>query len=169
MAITVLEDFENVEDAYFTANSVSVECDPSSKYLSSDTSNGTVYLGEHQLVFHSKSPTFGFALDYKAIIIHAVSKEDPQPHLYCQLNEQFPDNASLEDDIVELRIYMDENQLDEMFAKLCECVASHPDSASEAELDDVQIIDSFDSSQFITSPEQLDQLTPQGQVSLFMN
>ncbi|KAJ2448955.1 hypothetical protein EV183_005157 [Coemansia sp. RSA 2336] len=146
------------------SKNVSVECDPSSKHLSGDAANGTAYLGEHQLVFHSQQPSAcGFAVDYKSIIIHAVSKEDSRPHLYCQLNEQFPDNAGREDDIAELRIYMDEGQLDEMFGKLCECVASHPDSASEDELDDVQAIDSFDASQFITSPEQLDKLTPQGQ------
>ncbi|KAJ2847577.1 hypothetical protein IWW36_003784 [Coemansia brasiliensis] len=167
MAITILDSLIEVEDVCFTAKDVSVECDPNSKYLTKETASGTMYLSEHQVVFHSQTTTFGFTLDYQNIIIHAVSKEDSRPHLYCQLNEQFPDNINLEDDIVELRIYMDENQLDEMFGKMCECVASHPDPASEDELgemaDDIQVIDSFDSSQFITSSEQLDQLTPRGQ------
>ncbi|KAJ1812379.1 hypothetical protein LPJ56_005518 [Coemansia sp. RSA 2599] len=114
-------------------------------------------------------------------------------HLYCQLAIQLPGSQKTDDSaqddadeaFSELRIYPDDKTiLDEMFAAMSECAALNPDDDDEVYSDDedqvghdedrddedddpaIQPIGEFDPSNFITSIDQLDKLTPEGRAVL---
>ncbi|KAI9283284.1 hypothetical protein BY458DRAFT_496074 [Sporodiniella umbellata] len=60
---------------------------------------GDLYISEDQFYFYSPMLESGIAVDYRDIVIHAISRQD-QPSLYCQLdagvffpNQQLPEDA----------------------------------------------------------------------------
>lgn len=65
-----------------------------------------------QVYFYSESAKSGIAVQYPDIIIHAISRQDGQPNIYCQLdaglffpNQQLPeDEQELEETVTELRL-----------------------------------------------------------------
>jgi nucleotide-sensitive chloride channel 1A len=83
---------------------------------------------------------FGIAIAYKAIIIHAISREPPS--IYCQLDSPIslpdtPVSPSGEDDddeekVTELSIIpQDVGSLDAIYQALSECAVLHPDEEAE--------------------------------------
>ncbi|KAJ1730094.1 Methylosome subunit pICln [Coemansia sp. Benny D160-2] len=118
--------------------------------------------------------------------------ESEPPHLYCQLDAPFPgtrtrgaesDHSEDDDDDdevpTELFFYpLDDAVLDGLFKAMSECSELNPgpndSSASEEEEEEASDSDpailgriaSFDPSAFITSPDHLDRLTPEGRAVL---
>ncbi|KAJ1756265.1 Methylosome subunit pICln [Coemansia sp. RSA 1752] len=155
-----------------------VVCVPDSSYANI---TGTLYVGEQRVSFYSLYKKIGFSLNYQNIVIHAVvrSSTDDEPHLYCQLDGPFPgcqssvnganeseDEDSEDEEFAELKFYpSDTSQLDALFQAMSDCAAMNPDTDTDeddGDESDVQAIDEFDPASFITSEDQLDQLTPQG-------
>ncbi|KAJ2682264.1 hypothetical protein IWW39_006064 [Coemansia spiralis] len=189
MPVTLLHSLPALSQTRFTAEKTRVACDPPS-----DAAHGlgTLYIDEQRVVFFSTEASCGFSIDYPTIVIHAVSRSaDPVgAHLYCQLDGPFPgyakaggdsDEEDEEEQFAELRfIPEDEQLLDDMFKAMSDCAALNPDdggSDSGSDLDDlcvgdyqdesaVQTIEEFNSSAFITSPDQLSSLTPKGRETL---
>ncbi|KAJ2502200.1 Methylosome subunit pICln [Coemansia sp. RSA 1972] len=179
MTVIVLRSAPDTKGTRFTIDA-RVVCVPSSSHANID---GTLYVGEQRVSFYSSVEQKGFALSYQSIVIHAavLNSTDDEPHLYCQLDGPFPgctssvngankdsdDSEDSEDEeFAELKFYpSDANQLDALFQAMSDCAALNPDTDDEdssEEAADVQEIKEFDPASFITSEEQLDQLTPQG-------
>lgn len=65
-----------------------------------------------QIYFYSESANSGIAVEYPDVIIHAISRQEGQPNIYCQLdaglffpNQQLPeDEQEREETVTELRL-----------------------------------------------------------------
>ncbi|KAI7821650.1 regulator of volume decrease after cellular swelling-domain-containing protein [Kickxella alabastrina] len=121
----------------------------------SEAVTGTLYINHDSLVFYSdqQETSFGFSIDYPAVVIHAVSHEPPA-HLYCQLDGPFPQTIAInttaaaaattaskddtnededEDEFAEIKFFPQNPQiLDDMFKAMSECAAMNPDHDQEA-------------------------------------
>lgn len=63
-----------------------------------------------QVYFYSTSANSGIAVDYPDIIIHAISRQEGRPCIYCQLevgrffpNQQLPEDEDEQDIVTELK------------------------------------------------------------------
>lgn len=86
-------------------------------------------------------------MDYKNVLLHAVSRPDTRPSLYLQIEldnvvdadgQELIESADLEEDsFLELNIYpTDEATLDDAFVALSECAALHPCDEDSSEEED---------------------------------
>ncbi|KAI7908008.1 regulator of volume decrease after cellular swelling-domain-containing protein [Cokeromyces recurvatus] len=108
---------------------------------------GELSVCEDQLYFYSEAANSGIAVEYPDIIIHAISRQDGQPNIYCQLNagiffpnQQLPENEEEREDIVtELRLIpRDSGALEGIYMAMSECAALHPDHEFMAEQEDYE-------------------------------
>ncbi|KAF5391267.1 hypothetical protein D9757_001987 [Collybiopsis confluens] len=129
--------------------SVSVTLVPSLDGLTEeDAKEGTLYVLESVLVFMSRTGK-GFQIEYPSITLHAVSRRDASPSIYCQLDEssakalkmlvdtadQAGGNVEDEDENNEDELDMRElnvipkniDALEPIFDALSLCAALHPD------------------------------------------
>ncbi|KAG0175189.1 hypothetical protein DFQ28_005424 [Apophysomyces sp. BC1034] len=106
---------------------------------------GDIYVCESQLYFYSHEHQSGIAVEYPNIIIHAISRQDGTPCIYCQLDAGifFPNQLIPEDDedaMTELKLIpQDPGALEAIYAAMSECAALHPDEefmAEQAESDE---------------------------------
>jgi nucleotide-sensitive chloride channel 1A len=120
----------------------------------------------------------GFQIEYPAITLHAVSRGELGPSIYCQLDESAGETAVAEDDVAEMRelsivpqnaascmnfntqngmTYTNTSLLvDPIFEALSQCASLHPDPATSD--DDDALDDAFiDSSNFETFTGDEDQ------------
>ncbi|KAJ1883101.1 hypothetical protein H4R99_000928 [Coemansia sp. RSA 1722] len=192
MPVTILNQLPDIATPRLTVPNTTISSDPSSTAIPSDV-KGTIYVTDHQLLFFSTTANTGFAINYQTIIIHAISRVSPaeqqqRSHLYCQLGCRLPgtqetDGTDDYEEFSELRAYPDDEEcLDRLFAVMSECAAMNPDEDDEVYSDDeeereddeeeedgdpaIRAIGEFDPSGFITSVDQLDQLTPAGKAVL---
>lgn len=121
---------------------VSVTLDPPLEGLSAeDCSDGTLYVIESVLAFMSPSGR-GFQVEYPTITLHAISRAESGPSIYCQLEEQSADAAQSEGDeevseFKELSILpKDPESLETIFEALSLCASLHPDPATADDMDD---------------------------------
>ncbi|KAJ3758467.1 regulator of volume decrease after cellular swelling-domain-containing protein [Lentinula raphanica] len=115
---------------------VSVTFEPTlDGFSEEDAKEGVLYVLESVLVFMSKTGK-GFQIEYPSITLHAVSRGDTPPSIYCQLDESFAktmnegeENEEPEDmdmrvlNIIPSRV----ESLDPIFEALSLCAALHPD------------------------------------------
>ncbi|KAI0774969.1 regulator of volume decrease after cellular swelling-domain-containing protein [Trametes elegans] len=111
----------------------------------SDSANGELYVIESHLVFLSATGR-GFQVEYPSITLHAISRGEKGPSIYCQLDEGAPaaengqpQNGEEEDvsDMRELTILpKDPSALESIFEALSLCASLHPDPGAEDEMDD---------------------------------
>ncbi|KZT41281.1 hypothetical protein SISSUDRAFT_1069956 [Sistotremastrum suecicum HHB10207 ss-3] len=143
-----------------TQPNVSVKFDPLfDGFSTEDSQSGTLYVIESVLVFLSTSGK-GVAIPYPAITLHAISRTDSAPSLYCQLDEQASgthETLEDEDEVADMRelhiIPSDSNSLDAIFEALSICAALHPDPDTGDDLGDELGDDAFtdaDESRFET-------------------
>ncbi|CEG79981.1 hypothetical protein RMATCC62417_14382 [Rhizopus microsporus] len=124
---------------------------------------GDMFVCEEQFYFYSGASKSGIAVEYPDIIIHAISRQDGQPNIYCQLdsgiffpNQQLPeDEYDRQETVTELRLIpRDSGALEGIYLAMSECAALHPDKefmeeqeesdqefyapSDEAELNEVQ-------------------------------
>ncbi|KIK59797.1 hypothetical protein GYMLUDRAFT_59920 [Collybiopsis luxurians FD-317 M1] len=79
--------FNDIPPILRRKESVSVTLDPSlDGFSEADGKEGTLYVLESVLIFMSKTGK-GFQIEYPSITLHAVSRGDTSPSIYCQLDE----------------------------------------------------------------------------------
>ncbi|KAI9315353.1 regulator of volume decrease after cellular swelling-domain-containing protein [Dichotomocladium elegans] len=102
---------------------------------------GDLYVCESQVYFYSAESQSGIAVEYPDIIIHAISRQDGRPSIYCQLEQgrffpgqQIPKDEDILDIVTELRFMpQDAGALEGIYAAFSECAALHPDEEFMAE------------------------------------
>ncbi|OCH89621.1 hypothetical protein OBBRIDRAFT_794113 [Obba rivulosa] len=117
--------------------SVSVTLDPPVPGLTAeDYASGTLYVIESVLVFMSTTGR-GFQVEYPSITLHAISRAESGPSIYCQLDEIIAaeEDAGPEEDFAsnmkELSIVpANASALEPIFESLSLCASLHPDPAS---------------------------------------
>ncbi|PPQ85373.1 hypothetical protein CVT25_006404 [Psilocybe cyanescens] len=124
---------------------VTVTLDPPLENFSNENAiQGTLYVLTSALIFMATNGT-GFSIEYPVITLHAVSRGESGPSIYCQLDESFgTENAAAvaDDDAVtdmrELTIVPQNAQsLETIFESLSLCASLHPDPHDdEDDLDD---------------------------------
>jgi len=88
----------------------------------------------------------GFQIPYPAITLHAVSRADSGPSIYCQLDDSVDSTentpAGNEDDAIDMRelniVPQNASSLEPIFEALSICAALHPDTnlSEDEEMDD---------------------------------
>ncbi|KAI7870820.1 regulator of volume decrease after cellular swelling-domain-containing protein [Spinellus fusiger] len=103
---------------------------------------GELLVCESQLYFYSHENNSGIAVEYKDIIIHAISRREGIPCIYCQLDEgiffpqqQLPEDAQeLEETVTELKFIPEDSEiLETIYLVMSECASLHPDEEFMAE------------------------------------
>ncbi|KAH9836738.1 regulator of volume decrease after cellular swelling-domain-containing protein [Rhodofomes roseus] len=122
---------------------VSVTIDPPLEgFPAQDLAHGTLYIIENALVFLSKSGR-GWSVEYPSITLHAISRAESGPSIYCQLDEAAAlangDTTVDEEADTELKELIiapqDAAALEPIFEALSLCASLHPDPAS-ADMDE---------------------------------
>jgi len=124
-------------------DNVSVSLDPPlDNFTAQDAAQGTLYVIQSFLVFMSTSGR-GFQIPYLAITLHAVSRAESGPSIYCQLDDSVgsPEDPSANDEPIEMRelsiVPQNASSLDPIFEALSICASLHPDpNLSDEEMDD---------------------------------
>ncbi|KAJ3887344.1 regulator of volume decrease after cellular swelling-domain-containing protein, partial [Lentinula edodes] len=154
--------------------SVSVTFEPSlDGFSEDDAKEGILYVLESVLIFMSKTGK-GFQIEYPSITLHAVSRGDTPPSIYCQLDESSAKAMEMletqEDmdmrvlNIVPSRV----ESLDPIFEALSLCAALHPDppgSDDEEDFDEALIDAPDDTFEVFTGTED-EELSEVGRAAL---
>ncbi|KAF8968030.1 regulator of volume decrease after cellular swelling-domain-containing protein [Flammula alnicola] len=123
---------------------VSVTLDPPLENFSNQNAvQGTLYVLTSVLAFMSTTGA-GFQIEYPAITLHAVSRGESGPSIYCQLDESIgtENGVAADDDAVtdmrELTIVpQNPESLEAIFEALSQCASLHPDpQGDEDDLDE---------------------------------
>ncbi|KAJ8657083.1 hypothetical protein O0I10_007163 [Lichtheimia ornata] len=130
---------------------------------------GDLYVCESQVYFYSTSANSGIAVDYPDIIIHAISRREERPCIYCQLeagrffpNQQLPEDEDEQDIVTELKFMPeDTGALEGIYMALSDCAALHPDEEFMAEQEALE-----DESEFFADPSDEAELTEVQQAAL---
>ncbi|KAG5646795.1 hypothetical protein DXG03_002172 [Asterophora parasitica] len=138
---------------------VTVKLDPAVEgFTDEDAAQGTLYVLTSLLVFMSTTGR-GFQIEYPSITLHAISRGENGPSIYCQLDESDPSVPAAENDdedteLRELTILPQQNGgaartsrdknsrrrnvykelfdiVDPIFEALSMCAALHPDKYAE--------------------------------------
>ncbi|KAA1467360.1 hypothetical protein DENSPDRAFT_832381 [Dentipellis sp. KUC8613] len=145
---------------------VTVTFDPPVEGFSVDDGlQGTLYVIESVLVFASATGKT-FQVEYPSITLHAISRADTGPFIYCQLDEapQNDGQTPAEDETPEMRemsmVAQNASALEPIFESLSYCASLHPDPMDDDEngLDDA-FVDSGDFEVFTgTDGEELSEV-----------
>ncbi|EDR08499.1 uncharacterized protein LACBIDRAFT_297232 [Laccaria bicolor S238N-H82] len=135
-----------------------------------DGATGTLYVLTSVLVFMS-SAGHGFQIEYPAITLHAVSRADSRPSIYCQLDEAYGRDVAAsnedEDDMRELNIVpQNADSLDPIFEALSQCAALHPDKLSDEDDPDDAFIDADGSNFEVFTGDEDQELSEVGRAAL---
>ncbi|KAI8350128.1 regulator of volume decrease after cellular swelling-domain-containing protein [Blakeslea trispora] len=130
---------------------------------------GDLSVCEEQFYFYSPSAQSGIAVEYPDIIIHAISRQQGQPNIYCQLdaglffpNQQLPeDEQEREETVTELRLIpRDSGALEGIYLAMSDCAALHPDHEFMAEQEE------SDEGEFYADPSDEAELNEMQQAAL---
>ncbi|VDC04809.1 unnamed protein product [Peniophora sp. CBMAI 1063] len=120
---------------------------PVEGFTQEDGTKGTLYVIESALVFQSATGR-AFQVPYPSITLHAVSRADTGPFIYCQLDEPTADNAPEaaegEEEYAamrELSIAVPSNSIEAIFEALSYCASLHPDPNMDDDMDDDAFVD----------------------------
>ncbi|KAJ7454816.1 regulator of volume decrease after cellular swelling-domain-containing protein [Mycena latifolia] len=118
---------------------VAVTLDPPlDGFTAQDGAQGTLYIIESVLVFMSTTG-HGFQIEYPAITLHAVSRAEAGPSIYCQLDEHAgeAEAAASNEEMSEMRelsiVPQSAASLEPIFEALSRCAALHPDKATPSD------------------------------------
>ncbi|KAF7330343.1 hypothetical protein MVEN_02472600 [Mycena venus] len=115
---------------------------PLDGFSAEDGAQGTLYIIESVLVFMSATGR-GFQIEYPAITLHAVSRGEAGPSIYCQLDEHTgeAEGAASNDEMSDMRelsiVPQSAAFLEPIFEALSRCAALHPDKASASDDEDM--------------------------------
>ncbi|KAI0788060.1 regulator of volume decrease after cellular swelling-domain-containing protein [Fomes fomentarius] len=120
-------------------DNVSATLDPPlDGFSTEDAANGSLYVIESALVFLSVTGR-GFQLDYPSITLHAISRAESGPTIYCQLDEPSAPEEEDEDATAMRELVIvpkDPSSLEPIFESLSLCASLHPDPNDENDMDD---------------------------------
>ncbi|KAI9307542.1 regulator of volume decrease after cellular swelling-domain-containing protein [Cunninghamella echinulata] len=133
-----------------------------------DQITGKLYICESLLYFYSDVANAGIAVEYPDIIIHAISRQNGEPSIYCQLdadlffpNQQLPEDT--EDIVTELNFSpKDSESLEDIYLALSDCAALHPDQEFMAEQNESE----GEEDQYYTNPSDETELNEVQQAAL---
>jgi nucleotide-sensitive chloride channel 1A len=122
----------------YQQDGIDVTFEPPIADLSSEVlTQGTIYISESALIYFSHISNRGFKVDYPVITLHAISRSESGPSIYCQLdesaeNEEQPTDA---DDFMREMTLAPQNAetLESIFENLSFCASLHPDPPSSGE------------------------------------
>ncbi|KAJ7650641.1 regulator of volume decrease after cellular swelling-domain-containing protein [Roridomyces roridus] len=136
---------------------------PLEGFSTEDGNRGTLYVLESVLVFMSTTGR-GFQIEYSAITLHAVSRGETGPSIYCQLDEREGET----DEMRELSIVPESAaSLEPIFEALSRCAALHPDKASPSEDEDMDAFIDTDGGGFeIFTGDEEQELSEVGRAAL---
>ncbi|KZT06114.1 uncharacterized protein LAESUDRAFT_726336 [Laetiporus sulphureus 93-53] len=150
---------------------VSVTIDPPlSGFSSDDCAVGTLYVLESVLVFMSATGR-GFQVEYPSITLHAISRAEAGPSIYCQLDQASSAHAEDQQEeelssMSELFIVpKDPLSLEAIFENLSICASLHPDPASLSDDMDDEIFADADQVEMFNGDEQ-EELSEVGRAAL---
>ncbi|KAG6860832.1 hypothetical protein C0995_007076 [Termitomyces sp. Mi166 len=130
-----------------TQPNVRVTLDPSIPgFDTTSATNGTLYVLTSVLVYFTSTGQ-GFQISYPSITLHAISRSEPSPSIYCQLDAGPAPDADADDEdadtlLQELSIIPhDPASLEQIFEALSTCAALHPDPNTDLDDDDDTTID----------------------------
>ncbi|KAI0059162.1 hypothetical protein BV25DRAFT_1829195 [Artomyces pyxidatus] len=116
-----------------TEQNVSITFDPPVEGFSpEDGALGTLYIIESVLAFLSAAGR-GFQIEYPSITLHAISRAETGPFIYCQLDEppQADGAQPAEEDATDMRELsikpQNPSSLEPIFESLSLCASLHPD------------------------------------------
>lgn len=139
-------------------DNVSVKLDPAlPEFTAEDCANGSLYVIENLLIFMSSTGK-GLQVEYPSITLHAISRADNVPSIYCQLDESSSDTTAVneDEDIPDMRELIitpkAAESLEPIFEALSYCASLHPDPMDENDMDDDDdaFIDADENSPFET-------------------
>ncbi|KAI0806031.1 regulator of volume decrease after cellular swelling-domain-containing protein [Irpex lacteus] len=130
---------------------------PLEGFSTEEATKGTLYVIESVLIYKSASGR-GIQIEYPSITLHAISRAESGPSIYCQLDESTatPDGHADEEETTEMReltiIPKAATALEPIFEALSICAALHPDPADADGMDDDDdaFIDADENSPFET-------------------
>ncbi|KAH9057849.1 regulator of volume decrease after cellular swelling-domain-containing protein [Lactarius vividus] len=135
---------------------VSVAFDPPlDGFSGEDSARGTLYIIESVLAYQSSTTGRAFQIEYPSITLHAISRGESGPFIYCQLDD-FPAAAADGDEdaepcMRELSLTpQPSDSLDPIFEALSICASLHPDpqGSDDDDADDDAFIDLDNSGEF---------------------
>ncbi|KAH8983183.1 regulator of volume decrease after cellular swelling-domain-containing protein [Lactarius akahatsu] len=135
---------------------VSVAFDPPIVGFSEeDSARGTLYIIESVLAYQSSTTGRAFQIEYPSITLHAISRGESGPFVYCQLDDS-PATAADGDEDAEPRMRelsltpQPSDSLDPIFEALSICASLHPDlqGSDDDDADDDAFIDIENSGEF---------------------
>ncbi|KIY43950.1 hypothetical protein FISHEDRAFT_51941 [Fistulina hepatica ATCC 64428] len=151
-------------------DNVSITIDPPLEGFSAeDAQKGSLYVIESALVFISETGQ-GFQVEYPAITLHAVSRTEAGPSIYCQIDESTGVEVSADREYTDLReltlVPQNPDALDSIFEALSFCASLHPDPTGPSHEDDMDdaFIDSSAFEQFDGDADQ--ELSEAGRAAL---
>ncbi|KAJ6577345.1 regulator of volume decrease after cellular swelling-domain-containing protein [Mycena capillaripes] len=141
-------------------DNVSVTLDPPLDGFSpQDGAQGTLYIIERFFSCHLPLSSYqsihssvlvfmsttgrGFQIEYPAITLHAVSRAETGPSIYCQLDEHAgeAEGAASNDEMSDMRelsiVPQSASSLEPIFEALSRCAALHPDKATPSDDEDM--------------------------------
>ncbi|KAI9440136.1 regulator of volume decrease after cellular swelling-domain-containing protein [Lactarius indigo] len=130
---------------------VSVAFDPPlDGFSEEDSARGTLYIIESVLAYQSSTTGRAFQIEYPSITLHAISRGESGPFVYCQLDDSpVAEVATDGDEDAEPRMRelsltpQPSDSLDPIFEALSICASLHPDpQGSDDDADDDAFIDS---------------------------
>ncbi|KAJ7721713.1 regulator of volume decrease after cellular swelling-domain-containing protein [Mycena maculata] len=135
-------------------DNVSATLDPPLHGFSAeDGAQGTLYIIESVLVFMSSTGR-GFQIEYPTITLHAVSRAEAGPSIYCQLDEHAGEveGAASNDEMDDMRelsiVPQSAASLEPIFEALSRCAALHPDKATPSDDEEMDAFIDADSGGF---------------------
>ncbi|OBZ72328.1 Methylosome subunit pICln [Grifola frondosa] len=152
---------------------VSVTVDPPIEgFTPEDCANGTLYVIESVLVFMSATGR-GFQVEYPSITLHAISRADSGPSIYCQLDDSIGtviETQGDEDAASEMKeliiIPKDASALEPIFESLSLCASLHPDPASLSDDMDDAFIDADENTFETFNGSEAEELSEVGRAAL---
>ncbi|KDQ57298.1 hypothetical protein JAAARDRAFT_35936 [Jaapia argillacea MUCL 33604] len=156
-------------------HNVSITLEPPVEGFSpEDAAQGTLYVIESVLVFMSTSGK-GFQVEYPSITLHAISRAESGPSIYCQLDDGNPaahDAPTVEDEVDEMRelniVPQNPSALESIFEALSICASLHPDPNQDDDMDedDDAFIDAGEGSFEVFTGTEGEELSEVGRVAL---
>ncbi|KAI0261547.1 regulator of volume decrease after cellular swelling-domain-containing protein [Gloeopeniophorella convolvens] len=122
---------------------------PLAGFSAEDGASGTLYIIESVLAFQSSTGR-AFQIEYPSITLHAISRGEAGPFVYCQLDEPPAPDAPApdgDDDALGMRELSltppDAASLEPIFEALSLCASLHPDPQDDDDDDDDGLDDAF--------------------------
>ncbi|EJD49665.1 hypothetical protein AURDEDRAFT_84813, partial [Auricularia subglabra TFB-10046 SS5] len=140
---------------------VVLSLDPPLDGVQCTEARGALYVTERVVAFVPADGSAGFSVDYPTLILHAISRSEDGPLLYCQLDESIGVEGAEEDDDVdttrEIKIVpASPEALEPIFEAISLCASLNADPVDEDDEDEA----------FLDADEDQEELSEVGRAAL---